>query len=106
MDYRRLSTADVLTSGILKVPEPKTDIPKDREEVSYSEVEPERWADVIESGKLLQCCEYYGIAYAWKESVTYRGILLQYRTVTEDKEFDSAESLARWFSSTVPLIEG
>jgi len=110
MNYERLDTGSVVAAGILRRPMPKTSIPRERDEFNVDAYEQE-WTkpgltDALNSGLLLQCCEYYGIAYAWKDESVYRGTLLQYREVTEDPIFDSAEKCVEWFTDLLPRITG
>lgn len=104
MDSRRLSTADLLITGILGQPIPATDIPKDREEC-----DPRGSASAgseLDAGKLLYVPEYYGIVAGWKDEHGYHGRLLQYRNVTECPDFATAEDLLAWFHATVGEMEG
>ena len=108
MDPRRLSTGDVLAAGILNKPRPEVGIPEGREEesVEYDESE-ERVAELLEAGKVVDCPEYYGIPVAWRgDGGLYRGILLQYRNVTEERDFDSAAGCAAWFRETAGAAMG
>lgn len=113
MDERRLSTGDILVSGLLNKPTPITDIPTDRETINGKG---EDWggyigndavAAAIEAGKLVEASNYYGIPCAWKaESGVYRGCLLQYRSVTESPVFATAAQAAEWFGTTCEATEG
>ena len=103
MDEGRLNTGDVLAMGILNVSPPKTEIPEDREEIGS---EDEEWnfigvaavAEAVDAGKIVSALNYYGIPHVWKASEgVYRGTLLQYRAITEDKTFATASEVAEWF---------
>lgn len=97
MDNRRLSTGDLLASGLINQPAPKTEIPTDREEVEHGGDEASVIA-AIEAGKVVSASNYYGIPNVWKAAEgVYRGTLLQYRSVTEDPTFATAEAAAEWF---------
>jgi hypothetical protein len=112
MDTRRLSTADILVGGILNVRPPKTAIPDDRERV---EGQGDDWAYIgneavvaaLDAGKVVSAPNYYGIPHVWKASEgVYRGTLLQYRAITEDETFTSAESAAEWFEEMYYRTDG
>lgn len=118
MDERRLNTMDILAMGITSLPAPETDIPENREELSVWAYE-SSWQDEddlhtrspelkgkLEQGVVLSCSEYYGIPYIWKERGKYRGVLLQYRAVTEDCTFDTAEEAIEWFKDTADQVAG
>lgn len=105
MDYRRLDTAGVIASGIIGMPAPKTEIPRDRDEFdpstgAYGEslVELDQIVAAIERGEVITCSNYYGIPYAWKQADgVYRGTLLQYRAISEDPTFATANECAEWY---------
>jgi hypothetical protein len=106
MDHRRLDTGQ---AGISDLPVPETDVPEEREDLTIDGdcvPGPGALADVIEAGKLVRCPEYYGIAYAWKQDGSYRGVLLQYRTVTENPTFKTCAELVQWLTDIVPAIAG
>lgn len=104
MDNRRIDSLGLIAAGILDLPIPKVDIPRDREELDV-DVQPigdpmpvaSDLVEALNSGKVLVCREYYGIPNAWKDGDKYRGCLLQYRQVTESPTFDTAEECAEWF---------
>lgn len=110
MDSRRLSTGNILSSDILSKPAPKTDIPEDREcigsDYEYSYIGREAVKEHIESGKVVDASNYYGIPSVWKEGGKYRGVLLQYRSVTENKTFDDIEDALDWFEETAGGTSG
>jgi hypothetical protein len=109
MDQRRLSTSDVLAMGITNMPAPETDIPEDRDEVQYDVYEPitpKAMKDALEEGRVIYCPEYYGIPNIWKEGDIYRGTLLQYRSVTESPDFESADDAIVWFMETASAVAG
>jgi hypothetical protein len=119
MDARRLSTGDVLATGILSVPPPDTDIPKDREDVGVdvdAEFVPADGLHVgntdalrakLEAGAVLHCSEYYGIPHVWKaDDGSYRGTLLQYRAVSEAPTFATADEALEWFVDTAYAVAG
>jgi hypothetical protein len=111
MDNQRLNTTQVLAAGVMDRPIPKTEVPFDRERVEICDddqgmISRKGLSRALESGRLLECCEYYGIAYAWKEGEVYRGTLLQYRLVSEAPSFDSAQPLLDWLEDIVPAIVG
>lgn len=107
MDKRRLSTADVMADGILEMPMPRTDIPKHRKELAYDIYEPMGSAEFIselDKGKVIDCSEYYGIPVVWREGERYRAILLQYRSITENHTFESAEDAYVWLVETAATV--
>ena len=62
--------------------------------------------DALETGRLLVSRERYGIVCGWKKSEgQFRGVLLQQRSVKEDRTFDTAKDLREWYLSTVFAIE-
>lgn len=107
---RRLDTRQVLDSGILYSPAPETDLPVDRERFdasgdSYAGTEAVIAA--LETGKLVEAPNYYGVLYAWKgDDGMYHGTLLQYRSVTEDPTFATAEDAEVWFHDTYHSTDG
>jgi hypothetical protein len=107
MDSRRLSTGDVLIQGIVGMPNPKTDVPTDRENICVDYDDSEKTArDHLLADKVVKCPEYYGIPIAWKDGDHFRAILLQYKAVTEDHTFQTAEEAAAWFCSTARSVAG
>jgi hypothetical protein len=109
MDHRRLSTADVLYMGITDLPVPVIDVPKDTPRFDVDPDEPlptSAMAHALESGMVLQCRAPYGVAYAWRAGVCCRGLLLQYRDVTEDHTFTTATEAVVWFADLIPQIAG
>lgn len=110
MDSRRLDTGQVLAMGVLNTPVPQTDIPLKREHYDYDVESPHstsKLTTALDADKLLDCPEYYGCVYAWREAENkYRGVLLQYRRVTEDHHFATATDCAEWFESTVRAVAG
>jgi hypothetical protein len=103
MDNRRLDTAAVMALGITALPKPDTDIPTDREVFSnsardWNSPSTEQVVEALEAGKLVEASNYHGIPHAWKVADgEYRGILLQYRSITENERFATAEEAAEWF---------
>ena len=109
MDERRLDTGQVLAAGILEARSPVTDIPSDREALTvdaWERLDLQSLIDAVEAGQLLTCCEYYGVAYAWKDGKRYCGTLLQYRAVSENPTFETANELISWLSDLVLSIRG
>jgi hypothetical protein len=111
MDRRRLSTADVLAMGIIEQPPPKTDIPQGRNRIQYDIYEPMSAAQLIklleDEANCIDCSEYYGIPHIWKEGEgSYRGVLLQYRNVTEAPTFTDAHDAVAWFITTAAEVAG
>lgn len=110
MDKRRLSTADLLYMDILSVTPPQTDIPSDREVVGgYGDdvTDIDSVVKALESGKLVQALNYYGIPHVWKQGDgVYRAILMQYRAVTEDHTFTTASAAAAWFARRYAATDG
>ena len=109
MDGRRLDTGQILAAGVLEARSPVTDIPSDREVLdvdAWESLNLQSLIDAVEAGQLLTCCEYYGIAYAWKDGKRYRGTLLQYRVVSENPTFEIADELISWLSDLVLSIRG
>ncbi len=107
MDPSRLNTSEVLEAGILGKPAPETGEPEGRERASLyiEEVEEDKVAELLDAGKIVDCSEYYGIPIAWRvKEGRYRGILLQYRSVTEERDFVSAAEAAEWFRQTAALV--
>lgn len=104
MDERRLSTGDILNAGMLGVPAPTTEIPKDRETFHAGGDEyvgRDAVLAALEEGKVVESPNYYGIPHIWKAGDgVYRGTLLQYRAVSEDPTFATAEEAEAWFSAT------
>lgn len=114
MDYRRLSTLDLLNTGILNKPMPETDIPEDRERFEDCE-DPDTWGYIgndavlaaVEDGKVVSAPNYYGIPYLWKDDDgRYQCRLLQYRNVTEAYEFKFAENAVHWFKEVYHRTDG
>jgi len=111
MNNLRLDTAGVLASGILNREAPKTGIPEDREHCeatddNWSFVGAEKIAENIDKGLVVGASNYYGIPYAWRDGDKYKGILLQYRQVTEDETFDTAAEAAEWFEEKYYATDG
>jgi hypothetical protein len=113
MDNRRLSTADILASGIYLRTPPETEIPEDRETVSgadrdsYSCIPEEQVIAALEAGKIVESPNYYGIPHVWKQAEgVYRGALLQYCNVTEDPTFTTAQEAAEWFRDRYFATDG
>lgn len=111
MDPRRLNTADLLASGILNKPAPKTPIPGAKEQQNFDlwdrPIDRSKVAKALEEGKVANCSEYYGIPQAWKAADgQYRGILLQYKSITVNENFASAEDAAKWFVETANAVAG
>jgi hypothetical protein len=101
MDERRLSTADVLASGILNKPAPRTGRPQN---VEFASVYEDEWTrqsleDGLQAGGV-EGAFYYGCWAGWKTESGYSGELLQYRSVTdsfENVDLDEAVSkLGLW----------
>lgn len=116
MDERSRFEHDARSQDIPRIEStPETDIPEDRPQEQYrvydydtekptprSKVE--RW---LKGGRVIHCSEYYGIPYIWRISEKkYRGILLQYRDVTEDHTFSSAKECIDWFIETSERCAG
>lgn len=110
MDPRRLDTEQALAAGIINIPLPETDIPEDREDVSYDIYEPmsaDELIKALDEGKVVSCPEYYGIPNIWREAEDdYRGTLLQYRSVSEAPQFATAEDAVEWFITTAAAVAG
>ncbi len=110
MDKRRFSTADIMGSGILSTPPPKTDIPQDVEcvgsDYEFSYIGREAVREHIEAGKVVDASNYFGIPSLWKDGDVFRGVLLQYRAVTEDKRFEDIEEALDWFEETASATSG
>jgi len=105
MDPKRPPTSEAST-----IPEsPAPGIPAQREVLMWNEKLPGT-ADLehaLELGQLIVAREQYGIVCGWKESEgRFRGVLLQQRSVMEDKTFDTADDLRAWYMSTVLAVEG
>ena len=109
MDYARWDTGQVLANGVLDRAIPKTGIPEDRDFLELDVCEmptAQAIAEALDAGLVASCSEYYGIPYAWKEGDRYRGVLLQYRNVTEDETFPTALAAAGWIRSTSLSVAG
>jgi hypothetical protein len=108
MDERRLSTGDVIAAGILGVPRPTTEIPRDREtyEVGVDELDREVLEARLLANDVLVCSEYYGVPHLWKQGQRYHGCLLQYRSVTERPTFAEAAEALDWFIETAISVAG
>lgn len=112
MDSRRLDSMGVLASGILGMPAPKTDVPEGRDRVdamdwdTYEFIGEERAREAVDSGAVLRASNYYGIPYLWRDGGVYRGLLLQYRAVTEDHTFGSLDEAVGWFERTYYATDG
>lgn len=108
----RLDTADMLYSGILDLPVPKTDIPEDRDRFEGAGddccfVGVAAVVAALEDDKVVTAPNYYGIPYAWKQADgVYRGTLLQYRRVTEAHTFATVTEVAEWFESRYHATDG
>ena len=88
---------------------PAPGIPAQREVLMWNEKLPDtaNLVRAIEMGQLVVAREHYGIVCGWKESDgRFRGVLLQHRSVMEDKTFDTADDLRVWYMSTVLAVEG
>jgi hypothetical protein len=105
MDEKKLSSLELLAQGIVAKPAPETDIPEDRPSYSY-DAQPydkekrttnEELKALLLQNRVIRCSEYYGIPYIWQNGNIFRGVLLQYRSVTEDKTFDTADEAIEWF---------
>lgn len=112
MDTRRLDTQHIIALGILDIPPPKTDIPHDRTPFDLHD-DWDRYAGkeavvaALERGDLVSASNYYGLPYAWKAGEgVYRGVLLQYRQVSEDKTFATADEAAEWSEQTYYATDG
>ncbi len=110
MDGRRYSTQEALNAGILSKPTPQTDIPEDREQVGsdyeYAYIGREAVQSHIEGGAVVSASNYYGIPQIWKEGEKYRGVLLQYRSVTADETFHNITDALDWFEETAGATSG
>jgi hypothetical protein len=109
MDHRRLSTADALCMGTTDLPSTVTDVPKDTPRFPVDPDEPlnaSAMEHAIESGRVLRCRATYGVLYAWRVGVSYRGLLLQYREVTEYHTFTTATEAIAWFADLIPQLAG
>jgi hypothetical protein len=108
MDTRRLSTDDVLAAGIIGSPPPKTNIPKDREGCGVEwNFNPDKVREELAGGKVLECSEYYGIPYLWKDGDKYFGcLLLRYCAVTESPVFNTADAAIEWFKDICAKVAG
>lgn len=109
MDPTRWDTGQVLAAGVLNRPAPTFGEPQDRERQRWNVYDDTREsfiALVEDEANVVDCSEYYGIPVAWKDGEGYRGILFQYRSVTEDKTFDSVDELADWFVDTAHAVAG
>jgi hypothetical protein len=117
MDYRRLDTMGAIRDGVLLRQAPKTDMPEGREQVDPRVFDDDGggWpsvpaADVVvalDRGALLYVAEYYGCVSAWRtDDGRYRGTLMQYKNLTEDRTFRTAKSCAIWFKQTVEAVAG
>ena len=97
MDYFRALTA--MSKGT-----PETDIPWDRKEVQ---------PDELPKGKTLKDClldescyvespNDEGIPHAWKVKGEnkWRGVLMQYCSVTDDQTFDNIDDCIKWYVET------
>jgi hypothetical protein len=107
MDSRRLSSAGVLASGILGLPPVKLDRP-DREVFHGDEyIEREQFVALLEQNKRLELSNHYGCISAWREDDgRFRGVLMQYRAITEDETFDNLEDAVEWLVSTNSAMVG
>jgi hypothetical protein len=111
MDERKLNTEEILASGIMNLPTPKTEIPENRVAESVhtyeeSEFNKKNIIAHLLNNKLVHCSEYYGVVYLWQEGNLYRGNLLQYRQLTEDETFENAEEAVNWFMGTSEKVSG
>jgi hypothetical protein len=112
MDHTRLNTAQLFVAGILNREAQQTAIPRDREtfdghDAGYHYAGAEVVIAALEAGKLVEASNYYGIPSLWKVADgQYRGILMQYRSVTEDERFNSAESAEAWFRDMYYATDG
>jgi hypothetical protein len=91
--------------GVFDKPKPATDIPHERDEVEAGMdgdyIGDEEVGAALQVGALVMALNYYGVPYAWKVADgNYRGVLLQYRSVTENATFDSAADCVEWFRET------
>ena len=109
MNEERLNTEQAIARGILSQPIPKTDVPRDREHEGvdlWHCPDAAKLSDALEAGRVLDCSEYYGIPIAWRDGDVYRGVLLQYREVTERREFVTANEAVAWFLETARSVIG
>lgn len=120
MDSRRLDTGQVLAAGILNRPIPKAPWPEGREDVSVHLDYPggEEWIgngqldaavvrEAVERLAVVGCPEYYGFPKVWKaDDGAYRGVLLQYRSISEDHTFATVDEAVEWFCATAAAVAG
>jgi hypothetical protein len=60
----------------------------------------------LEAGRLLVSRERYGIVCGWKKSEgQFRGVLLQHKSVMEDRTFETGSDLRAWYLTTVFAVE-
>lgn len=104
MDKRRWNTGQVLASGILGLPAPKSAKPRGTKlvEVDEEDLSPETLrAGLLQGG--LTASMYYGCWHIWKTAAGFSGELFQYHQITErfaDLPLEEAvEQAAEWGSA-------
>jgi hypothetical protein len=98
MDYRKLSTEQLLMMGILHAPMPRT---RDPDEFYGVAVDQYKWSETklregLNAGGL-DAAMFYGCWRIWETDIGYSGQLLQYHKETdhfEDKDYQFALSKA------------
>ncbi len=102
-DPRRLSTEEIINSGILSRRVPDSALPAGRDWIEvhwdYEYIgDDAALAALRDESKAISSSNEDGIPHLWKESDNlWHGVLLQYRLVSEDRTFDNEEEAFQWF---------
>jgi hypothetical protein len=108
MDPQLSSTAERPEGGVFDRELARADIPVRREVLMCTESlgSGTDLVHALETGRLLVSRERYGIVCGWKKAEgDFRGVLLQHKSVMEDRSFVTAEDLRSWFLTTVYAVE-
>jgi len=88
MDHRRLTTAQVIRSGILDITCPDSRSPEDIDyhhlDVDDEDITAQELRELLRHGKALEASQYYGCWKIWKDADGYEGELFQYHVITEE----------------------
>lgn len=110
-DENRVDTAGFMAMGGLSRPIPQTGEPEGREqfdpEWGYQYVGAEAVAKALDEGKTVSAYNYYGIPKVWRaDAGAYRGVLLQYRNITENVTLATVDEAVAWFEEMAAHTDG
>jgi len=101
MDYRRLTTAEAVMSGVMNKPPVEFPYSDEKEEADAdygdSYIGAKEVCRLLEEEKVVINCGTHGIPHIWKQGGEYRVVLYQYRDMTECEEFCDREAAIAFF---------